>query len=47
MPRPNPCYHCTDRTTVCRLECERWAGYVKERDAAYEAAAKVRKANMD
>lgn len=47
MRRENPCFHCTDRTTTCRIECERWAEYVKERDAAYAEAAKTRKALMD
>lgn len=47
MKRPNPCYHCTDRTTTCRIECERWAEYVEERDAAYEQAEKIRKINND
>jgi hypothetical protein len=40
--RTNPCYHCENRSTTCRIECKLWAEYVKERDAAYEQAAKIR-----
>ena len=47
MRRNNPCYRCTNRTTTCRLDCPQWAEYVKERDAAYEAAAKIRQVETD
>lgn len=47
MKIKNPCYHCTNRTTTCRLECPLWANYIKARDAAYEKAAKIRKAETD
>lgn len=43
----NPCYHCDHRSTTCRLECPEWAEYVKERDAMYAKAEKIRKANYD
>lgn len=47
MRIPNPCYHCTNRMTTCRLDCQQWAEYVKERDEAYERAAKIRQAEND
>jgi hypothetical protein len=47
MRRNNPCYHCTNRTTTCRLDCPQWDEYVKARDAAYEQAEKIRKINND
>lgn len=45
--RNNPCYRCTNRSTTCRLDCQQWAEYVKERDAVYEKAAKIRKIETD
>lgn len=47
MKRPNPCYHCTNRTTTCRLDCQQWSEYVKKRDEEYKAAEKVRKQATD
>lgn len=39
--RDNPCYGCTEREVLCRLDCTAWAEYVKKRDAEYAKANKL------
>lgn len=34
--KTNPCYRCETRSATCRIDCQAWAEYVKERDEQYK-----------